>query len=86
MLPTGGSATLKRGKGNKLMDLKGNETIVALTTFGASDSVQATAGKRTLTLKPADLANHTGKRAQRGTALPKGYQKVVGLAKVMDKS
>lgn len=78
--------TLKRGKGNKLMDLKGNETIVALTTFGASDSVQATAGKRTLTLKPADLANHTGKRAQRGTALPKGYQKVVGLAKVMDKS
>ena len=74
--------TMKRGKGNKLMDLKADETIAAMTTFGASDSVQVTAGKRTLTLKPADLANHTGKRAQRGTALPKGYQKVSALVKV----
>ncbi|MFB6348353.1 DNA topoisomerase IV subunit A [Moraxella sp. ZJ142] len=73
---------LAKGKGNKLVNLKAEETITAIASLSASDSLVITAGKRTLTLKPADIANYIARRASRGTALPKGFGKVVSMAKL----
>lgn len=80
--PLDGLPQMQRGKGNKLIDLKTGESVVAMTTLQASDSLGVVSGKRSVTLKPADLANFTSARAKRGGLLPKGFQKVDGLKKV----
>lgn len=73
---------MKKGKGNKLIDLKDAESVVALVTFANGDSLAIESGKRTVTLKPADIANFMGTRGRRGALLPKGFQKVVSVEKV----
>lgn len=73
---------MKKGKGNKLIDLKDGDSVVAITTFSEGDSLSLDSGKRTLTLKPMDIANFIGTRGRRGALLPKGYQKVSGVTKV----
>ena len=72
---------MKKGKGNKLIDLKDGDSVVAITTFSQGDSLALDSGKRTLTLKPMDIANFMGTRGRRGGLLPKGYQKVSGIEK-----
>ncbi|OOS05336.1 DNA topoisomerase IV subunit A [Moraxella cuniculi DSM 21768] len=72
---------LAKGKGNKLINLKADEHITAIASLSSDDSLVITAGKRTLTLKPADIANYIAKRASRGGALPKGFGKVSQLSK-----
>ena len=73
---------MKKGKGNKLIDLKDGDSVVAITTFSEGDSLALDSGKRTLTLKPMDIANFMGTRGRRGALLPKGFQKVSGVMKV----
>lgn len=73
---------MKKGKGNKLIDLKDGDSVVAITTFNEGDSLSLDSGKRTLTLKPMDIANFMGTRGRRGALLPKGFQKVSGINKV----
>lgn len=73
---------MKKGKGNKLIDLKDGDSVVAITTFAEGDSLSLDSGKRTLTLKPMDIANFMGTRGRRGALLPKGFQKVSGVMKV----
>ncbi|MCK6159060.1 DNA topoisomerase IV subunit A [Moraxella osloensis] len=73
---------MKKGKGNKLIDLKDGDSVVAITTFAEGDSLSLDSGKRTLTLKPMDIANFMGTRGRRGALLPKGFQKVSGVEKV----
>lgn len=73
---------MKKGKGNKLIDLKDGDSVVAITTFSEGDSLSLDSGKRTLTLKPMDIANFMGTRGRRGALLPKGFQKVSGVMKV----
>lgn len=73
---------MKKGKGNKLIDLKDGDSVVAITTFAEGDSLSLDSGKRTLTLKPMDIANFMGARGKRGGLLPKGFQKVSGVMKV----
>ncbi|MFL0427957.1 DNA topoisomerase IV subunit A [Moraxella sp. 179-F 1C4 NHS] len=73
---------MKKGKGNKLIDLKDGDSVVAITTFSEGDSLSLDSGKRTLTLKPMDIANFMGTRGRRGALLPKGFQKVSGVTKV----
>ena len=73
---------MKKGKGNKLIDLKDGDSVVAITTFSEGDSLSLDSGKRTLTLKPMDIANFMGTRGRRGALLPKGYQKVSGVQKI----
>lgn len=73
---------MKKGKGNKLIDLKDGDSVVAITTFSEGDSLSLDSGKRTLTLKPMDIANFMGARGKRGALLPKGFQKVSGVTKV----
>lgn len=70
---------LAKGKGNKLMNLKDNETLVAVCALADTDSLIICTNKRTLTLKPADWASYQGKRAGRGAALPKGFLSVVEI-------
>ena len=69
-----------RGKGNKMINLKGNEEVLAVTPLSLQDSLVITAGKRHVTLKPMDLANYTGTRGNRGGQLPRGFQNVTGIA------
>lgn len=73
---------MKKGKGNKLIDLKDGDSVVAITTFSEGDSLSLDSGKRTLTLKPMDIANFMGTRGRRGALLPKGFQKVNGVQKI----
>ncbi len=73
---------MKKGKGNKLIDLKDGDSVVAIATFAEGDSLSLDSGKRTLTLKPMDIANFMGTRGRRGALLPKGFQKVSGVTKV----
>ncbi|QCR85439.1 DNA topoisomerase IV subunit A [Moraxella osloensis] len=73
---------MKKGKGNKLIDLKDGDSVVAITTFSQGDSLVLDSGKRTLTLKPMDIANFMGTRGRRGALLPKGFQKVSGVQKI----
>ena len=73
---------MKKGKGNKLIDLKHGDSVVAITTFAEGDSLSLDSGKRTLTLKPMDIANFMGTRGRRGALLPKGFQKVSGVQKI----
>lgn len=72
---------MKKGKGNKLIDLKDGDSVVAITTFAEGDSLALDSGKRTLTLKPMDIANFMGTRGRRGGLLPKGFQKVSAISK-----
>ena len=72
---------MKKGKGNKLIDLKDGDSVVAITTFREGDSLSLDSGKRTLTLKPMDIANFMGTRGRRGALLPKGFQKVSAISK-----
>ena len=77
---------LARGKGNKIMNIPsaklkaGEDYVTAITVLGESDALEITSGKRTLTLKPKDLANFHGERAQRGRVLPRGMRRVTKLS------
>lgn len=86
IFPSDDLPQLAKGKGNKLVNLKGDETITAITSLSSNDSLVITAGKRTLTLKPSDVANYTAKRASRGAALPKGFGKVASMTKLIQNS
>ncbi len=68
-----------RGKGNKMISLKGDEEVLAITPLSKQDSLIITAGKRHVTLKPMDLANYTGTRGNRGGQLPRGFQNVTAV-------
>jgi topoisomerase-4 subunit A len=68
---------LTKGRGNKLVSLKGEDRIVASIVLPANGRLIVCSGKRTLTLKPADIeASYAGSRASRGGHLPRGFQSV----------
>ncbi|MGB1560824.1 MAG: DNA topoisomerase IV subunit A [Sinimarinibacterium flocculans] len=67
---------LAKGKGNKLIAIKGEDRILAATVVPPAASLELVCGKRTLTLKPSDLEHYTGSRASRGSHLPRGFQRV----------
>lgn len=76
--------SLVKGKGNKIINLKDkdNEMLISLVSLNSTDNLVITAGKRTLTIKPADLTDYMGKRAGRGARLPKGYWNVAGMERM----
>ena len=77
---------LSKGKGNKIISLpaarvKSREEFVAgLAVLPPDAQLVLTAGKRTLTLKAADLEHYSGERGRRGNKLPRGFQKVDAVA------
>lgn len=76
---------MAKGKGNKLIGLKGEDRIVAAAVLPAGAPLEVLSGKRTLTLKRADLEHYAGSRASRGNHLPRGYARVDGLQALRDK-
>lgn len=67
---------LAKGKGNKLVSLKGEDRILAHCVLPAGAPLEITSGKRTYTLKASDLEGYLGSRATRGNHLPRGFQRV----------
>lgn len=79
VFPVADLPELAKGKGNKLIGLKGKDEILALGVLPPAANLVLTCGKRTLTLKPADLDLYRGARASRGGHLPRGFQRVEAL-------
>ncbi|HQC71919.1 MAG TPA: DNA topoisomerase IV subunit A, partial [Candidatus Competibacteraceae bacterium] len=71
---------LTKGKGNRILDLPGEERLQALLLLPPGRGLVLTSGKRDLNLKPADLGGYTGERGRRGKPLPRGYQRVDAIA------
>ena len=76
---------LARGKGQKLIGIppeqrRADEQVLAVAALGERDKLVVHAGARHTTLRLKDIENYLGRRAQRGRLLPRGFQKVDGLA------
>ena len=75
---------LDKGKGNKLIEIpkakRGTEKVVAIAVVPPSAKLQVKAGARTMTLSFKELDEYIGARGSRGGLLPRGWQKVDGLA------
>jgi topoisomerase IV subunit A len=83
VFPIGELPELAKGKGNKLIGLKGEDRIVAACLLPAGSALEVTSLKRRLTIKASDLeASYLGARASRGNPLPRGYQRVDAMAAV----
>jgi topoisomerase-4 subunit A len=76
---------LAKGKGNKLIQLtaadlqSGQDGVAAAVVLPPDAQLKVVSGKQFLTFKAADIARYSGSRAQRGTLLPRGFQRVDGL-------
>jgi len=77
---------LSRGKGNKIIGIPAaraqarEELVAALSVLPQGSALSVLSGKRTLTLKADDLSRFVGERGRRGGLLPRGFQRVDGLA------
>ncbi len=75
---------LDKGKGNKLIEIPkaklGTERVVAVAVVPPGGTLSVLSGARTMTLAFKDLDAYLGARASRGGLLPRGWQKVDGLA------
>jgi topoisomerase-4 subunit A len=67
---------LAKGKGNKLIAMKGEDRIRAVCLLPANAALTLVCGKRTYTLKAGDIETFSGARASRGGNLPRGFQNV----------
>ena len=81
VFPAADLPQLARGKGNKIVAIPkklrdaGEEALAALAALPPGATLRVHSGKRYLNLGPSDLAPFRGARAQRGRALPRGFQK-----------
>ena len=75
---------LDRGKGNKIIEIpkakRGTEKVVAVAAVPEGGKLLVKSGARTMTLGFRDLDAYLGARGTRGGLLPRGWQKVDGLA------
>ena len=77
---------LGKGKGNKIIGIPGDrvasreEYLTDLAVLPAGATLVLQAGKRTLSLRAEDLEHYKGERGRRGNKLPRGFQRVDGLA------
>jgi topoisomerase-4 subunit A len=77
---------LSRGKGNKIIGIPAKrvaerqEFLVALASVPEGGKLVALSGKRHMTLKAGDLDHYQGERGRRGNKLPRGFQRVEGVA------
>jgi topoisomerase-4 subunit A len=82
VIPAAEVPRLNRGKGIKIQNvstkkLAGREEyVVGIVSVAAGGSLVIHAGKRHLTLKPADLETYVGDRGRKGIKLPRGLQRV----------
>ncbi|MDG4867184.1 DNA topoisomerase IV subunit A [Guyparkeria sp. 1SP6A2] len=71
---------MAKGKGRKLVALKGGVEVVAVTGLATDSALKVTAGGRSMTIKPADVDLYQGKRGTRGRSLPRGLTRVDDLS------
>ena len=75
---------LDKGKGNKLIDIPkaklGTERVVAVAVVSAGRHAHRAVRRAHDVAVVADLDAYVGARATRGGLLPRGWQKVEGLA------
>lgn len=80
IFPVSDVPKLNRGKGNKLLQIPskdliaGEDKVLGLCVVGEQQVIKIQAGKRHINLKLSDLDAYRGKRGQRGTKLPRGFQ------------
>jgi topoisomerase-4 subunit A len=73
---------LTKGKGNKLVQIltadlsSGVDKVIAVAVIAEGATLKVVAGKRTLTMKTADMTCYLAVRAKRGRHLPRGFQRV----------
>lgn len=70
---------LSKGKGNKIIGIPAKnpfEQLAFVCSLPYQSVLTLYCGKRTLTLKPADLDAYSAERGRRGKALPRGFQRV----------
>jgi topoisomerase-4 subunit A len=85
VLAAGEVPELPRGKGNKLFGIptrkaeSREETLAAMSVLAGGQSLLVSSGERQMTLKPADLKDYLGARAQRGALLPRGWRTVEAI-------
>ena len=85
VFPAADLPELAKGKGNKLIQIpsadlsSGRDAVIAVAALSAGDELKVLSGKRHLTLKTTDIEQYSGQRAQRGSLLPRGFQKIEGL-------
>ena len=85
VFPLADLPALDRGKGNKIIGIPvakakaREEFVVAIALVPHAGSLTILSGKRTFTLKPADLDRFQGDRGRRGAMLPRGFQRVEGF-------
>lgn len=82
MFPVTEMPKLSKGKGNKVMGIKTDESkarkdfVVAWGLIVDGQEIYIHAGKKYLRLKFAELSEYLGERGRRGSVLPKGYRNV----------
>jgi topoisomerase-4 subunit A len=85
IFPVAELPALAKGKGNKLIQIPSSDLdaakdyVVAMVAMSENAQLKIIAGKRQLTLKGSDIEHYSGSRAKRGSALPRGFQRVDGL-------
>jgi len=78
LLPLSELPQLSKGKGNKIIGIskEREEHLLPLVLLHQDDVLVLQAGKRTLSLKPADLSHYQGERGKRGKLLPNSWQRL----------
>ncbi len=80
LLPIDALPNQARGRGNKLIALDSSEHLMAVRALGESDTIVVFSGNRPTRIKPRQRDAYRGKRASRGTLLPRGYQRDLALS------
>jgi topoisomerase-4 subunit A len=81
---------MARGKGNKIIGITGakvasrEEYMIGVVAMTPTQTLRIFSGKRYLNLSFAELEHYRGERGRRGNKLPRGFQKVDGIAIVID--
>lgn len=71
---------LAKGKGNKIITLGDDkDAVIDMALLNAGQTLVLHAGKRTLSLREADLLLYRAERGRRGSLLPRGFQRVERL-------
>ena len=87
VFPLADLPALARGKGNKLIAIPAarlrarEEFVVGVLALGEEETLVVHAGKRHLSLRPAELVHYRGERGRRGNKLPRGFQRVERLSR-----
>ena len=82
VIPAAEIPILAKGKGNKIIGIPSakvasrEEYVCAIISIPEGAQLVIHAGKRHLSLKPADLEHYQGERGRRGMKLPRGLQRV----------